>query len=117
MESCKGFPLMIFNPRRLSLNGMVLCFYTAYLFRLNTIKSGKTVVNYSSQLKRAWSKVGIAISEFDDTVRKDIIKGAKRLLPSKPDKRPAFLLPHYFLHPIFLRPKTVKQLRMRTAVI
>ena len=40
-------------PQRLSLNGMVLCFYTAYLFRLTSINSAKTIQNYSSQLKSA----------------------------------------------------------------
>ena len=100
-----------------ALNGMVLCFYTAYLFRLPSINSAKTIQNYSSQLKSTWSKIGILITEFDESMRRDIIKGAQKLLPAKPDMRPAFLLPHYFLRNIFLYPGTISQVRLRAAVI
>ena len=117
VHSCKILPTLHLMPQRLSLNGMVLCFYTAYLFRLPSINSAKTIQNYSSQLKSTWSKIGILITEFDESMRRDIIKGAQKLLPAKPDMRPAFLLPHYFLRNIFLYPGTISQVRLRAAVI
>ena len=116
VASCQGLPQLRFRPQQLSLNGMVLCFYTAYLFRLTTINSANTISNYSSQLKSAWSKIGLTITDFDDSVRGDIIKGARRLLPAKPDTRPAFLLPHYFATPVFAAPQTISQLRLKAAV-
>ena len=103
--------------QQLSMNGMVLRFYTAYLFRLTSINSSKTIQNYSTQLKSAESKIGIQITEFDDSMRRDIIKGAQKMLPAKPEMRPAFLLPHYFLRNIFLHPGTYPQIRLKAAVI
>ena len=117
ISSCKVLPSVQLLPQQLSLNGLVLCFYTAYLFRLKSINSSKTIANYSTQLKSAWSKIGVTTTEFDDSVRLDIIKGAKKLLPAKPDMRPAFLLPHYFLKNVFRYPATSTQLRLKAAVI
>ena len=117
IASCEILPAIDYCPQRLSLNGMVLCFYTAYLFRLNSINSANTIANYSRQLKSAWEKIGITVTVFDDSVRRDIVKGAQRLLPKKPDMRPAFLLRHYFVHPVFLTPKTLTQLRLKAATI
>lgn len=61
--------------------------------------------------------MGIKINLFDESVHRDIIKGVQRLLPWKPDTRPAFLLPHYFIHPIFFNPQTKTQLLLKAAVI
>ena len=101
----------------MSLQGKILCFYCAYLFRLPTINSAATIQNYSNNLKSAWSKMGILISEFDKSVYLDILKGTKRLLPQKPDTRPAFLLPHLTPPRIFISPITSNQLLLKAAVI
>ena len=61
--------------------------------------------------------MGVKINVFDESVHHDIIRGVRRLLPSKPDSRPAFLLPHYFLNPIFAKPQTPTQLLLKAAVI
>ena len=45
-----------------------------------------------------------------------MIKGSQRLLQTTPDTRAAFLLPHYSLHPIFLKPHTRSQLLLKAAV-
>ena len=96
---------------------MLLCFYAAYLFRLTSIKSATTIENYTRQLKSAWQKIGIVTTEFDVSVLRDVFKGAKRLLPKKPDPRPAFLLPHYEPQRIFTRPITASQFLLKAATI
>ena len=115
--SCAVLPSIRWVPNQLSLNGLIICFYTAYLFRLPSIKSATTIENYSRQLKSAWQKTGILLTEFDKLVLTDMIKGAKRLLPNVPDTRPAFLLPHYNLPFIFERPLTTNQFVLKAAVI
>ena len=117
MSSCNTPPIIHYIPLQLSLNGITLCFFTAYLYRLPTINSAKTIENYSGQVKSSWAKAGLLLTEFDEAVRKDIIKGVRRILPSKPDTRPAFLLPHYFLHPIFIKPRSSTQLLLKAATI
>ena len=117
MASCAIPPIIQYIPRQLSLNGITLCFFTAYLFRLPSINSAKTIENYSGQLKAAWAKIGLMITEFDESVRRDIIKGAQRLMPTKPDTRPAFLLPHYSLHPMFISPTSSSHMLLKAAVI
>ena len=117
MSSCNTPPIIHYIPLQLSLNGITLCFFTAYLYRLPTINSAKTIENYSGQVKSSWAKAGLLLTEFDEAVRKDIIKGVRRILPSKPDTRPAFLLPHYFLHPIFIKPRSSTQLLLKAASI
>ena len=90
---------------------MILCFYTAYLFRLPSVNSAKTIVNYSSRIRSAWGKVGLTLTEFDHSVLKDVLKGVKRLLPQEPDTKPAFILPNYLLPPIFYKPLSASQLK------
>ena len=115
--SCAVLPSIRWVPNQLSLNGLIICFYTAYLFRLPSIKSATTIENYSRQLKSAWQKIGILLTEFDKLVLKDMIKGAKRLLPNVPDTWSAFLLPHYNLPFIFERKLTTNQFVLKAAVI
>ena len=95
---------------------MILCFYTAYLFRLPTITSATTIANYAHRIRSAWGKMGITLTDFDQSVLGDILKGAKRLLPRQPDKRPAFLLPNYCLPPTFERPLSATRLIMKALV-
>ena len=61
--------------------------------------------------------MGIQFSVFDELVHSDILKGAERLLPKKPDSRPAFLLPHYQPPNIFTTPITNTQLLLKATVI
>ena len=95
---------------------MILCFYTAYLFRLPTITSATTIANYAHRIRSAWGKMGITLTDFDQSVLRDVLKGAKRLLPRQPDKRPAFLLPNYSLPRTFERPLSATQLIMKAVV-
>ena len=82
-----------------------------------SIKSATSLENYARQLKSAWQKIGILITDFDNSVLNDMIRGAKRLRPKKPDTRPAFLLPHYQLPYIFKRPLTSTQFLLKVAVL
>ena len=43
--ACKTLSSIRYIPHGLSINGMILCFYTAYLFRLPTITSATTIAN------------------------------------------------------------------------
>ena len=59
----------------------------------------------------------MVLTDFDAAVFADMRKGVKKLLPRKPDSRPAFLLPHYCLPQIFLTPLTHSHILLKTAVV
>ena len=61
--------------------------------------------------------MGLTLTDFDQSVLKDVQKGIKRMLPQKPDTRPAFLLPNYCLPSIFKCPLSSSHLIMKSAVI
>ena len=116
VASCDYLPLVRYIPNQLSQNGLILCFFTAYLFRLPSINSAKTIGNYSYRVKAAQVQNGLTFARFDTSVHRDILNGIERLLPNKPDSRPAFLLPHYLLPPIFAKPRTYTHLLLKAAV-
>ena len=95
---------------------MILCFYSAYLFFLPTINSAKTIDNYSRRVRSAWGKIGLTFTEFNQSVLKDVLKRVKRLLPQKPNTRPAFILPNNLLQPIFNKPLLATQLLLKSAL-
>ena len=97
-------PAIHFIPDQLSLSGIILCFYTAHLFRLPSINSAATIENYSSQLRSSWRRMGVSLSDFDLSVHRDMKKGVQRLLPRQPDTRAAFMLTHYKFPRIFSTP-------------
>ena len=117
LSSCVGMPLLHFIPDQISFSAMLLCFYVGYLFRLPSINSASTIISYASNLRSAWLKMGVLQTDFDSSVFRDMKKGVKRLLPNKPDTRPAFLLPHYHIPQIFLTPMTSSHILFKTAVI
>ena len=51
LDSYVLLPSLRFIPNRLSLNGMILCFYTADLFRLPSVNSATSIENYARHLK------------------------------------------------------------------
>ena len=117
MATCVGLPSLSFIPDQITLNGMVLSFYIAYLFRLSSINAASTIINYATHLRTSWARMGVLLTDFDSSVFCDMKKGVKRLLPKKPDSRPAFLLPHYHLPRIFLTPMKQSHILLKTAVI
>ena len=71
----------------------------------------------SIRLRSSWKEAGCQLSAYDSSVVKKVLAGARRLMPKKYDSRLAYLLPHYDLPEIFLRPVTLEQQLMKVAVI
>ena len=105
------------NQHKLSLRGLVLCFFTASLF-LNTknLKSS-TIRNYVGHVRTHWENAGAKLKPFDNVVLLRILKGVAALRPTTPNKRTAFLLPHFELPDIFTQPLSRDQLLFKAAVI
>ena len=57
ISSCKILPFVRYIPNQLTQHEMILGFFTAYLYKLPSIRSARTIANYSSQLKAAWEKM------------------------------------------------------------
>ena len=88
-------PAAHYLPDQLSLSGMILCFFIAFLYRRPSINSAATITHYTSSLQSSWSLQGVQLTNFDQSIIRAMKKGIKRLLPQQPDRRAAFLLPHY----------------------
>ena len=96
---------------------LIIIFYTAHLVLTPTINAYSTVYGYVNRLRSSWKDAGYQLSEYDSSVVKKVLAGARRLMPKKYDSRLAYLLPHYDLPEIFLRPVTLEQQLMKVAVI
>ena len=90
------------NHHQLSLRGLVLCFFTASLFLNGKNLKSSTIRHYVGHIRTHWEKMGATLTTFDKGIISRILKGVAALRPTAPDKRTAFLLPH------FVFPETVK---------
>ena len=109
-----------FMPRtsnQLSLRGLVLSFFTASLFLNNKNLQSSTIRNYVGHIRSHWEKNGTNLTPFDKGIISRILKGVAAVRPQSPDKRTAFLLPHFKLPKIFKTPLSKDQLIFKAAVI
>ena len=100
-----------------SLVCLIIIFYTAHLVLSPKINAYSTVHGYVRRLRSSWEESGCQLSNFDRVIIKKTLAGVKRLMPKKYDSRLAYLLPHYDLPEVFIRPLTIEQRLMKVAVI
>ena len=102
---------------RVSLKGLLLCFFAGSLFADTNQYQSSTIRNYVGHVRSAWSKQGAELSAFDTAVLNRVLRGVASLRPADPDKRVAFLLPHYTFPPAFIQPLSTDLLLFKAAVV
>ena len=95
---------------------LIIIFYTAHLVLSPTINAYSTVYGYVRRLQSSWEESGCQLSKFDRIIIKKTLAGVRMLMPKKYDSRLAYLLPHYDLPEVFIRPLTIEQRLMKVAV-
>ena len=96
---------------------LTLCFFAVALFVKKSIKSASTIRSYVRHVKNQWIRHGCDPKALKSNVLDRVLKGLKRWLPPKRDARPAFLLPHYKIPPMFCHPTSGKLCASIAAVI
>ena len=112
-----GFPYMPHLHSRVSLKGLLLCFFAGSLFTDAKRFQSSTVKNYVGHVRAAWTKQGAELSQFDNAVLRRVLRGVSSLRPAHPDRRVAFLLPHYSFPSAFVRPLSKNLLLFKAAVV
>ena len=102
---------------RLSLKGLLLCFFAGNLFANAKQFQSSTIRNYVGHVRAAWTKQGSELSAFDHAVVSRVLRGITNLRPANPDRRAAFLLPHYSFPAAFIRPLSTDLLLFKAAVV
>ena len=105
------------NSHHLSLRGLVLSFFTASLFLNNKNLKSSTIRNYVGHIRSHWEKNGSSLTPFDKGIISRILKGVAALRPQTPDRRTAFLLPHFEFPKTFNHPLSKDQLIFKAAII
>ena len=101
---------------QLTLRGLVLSFFTANLFLNSKNLKSSTMRNYVGHIRTHWEKSGATLSTFDKRIISRILKGVAALRPTAPDKRTAFLLPHFDFPDTGENPLSKDQLIFNAAV-
>ena len=105
------------NHHQLSLRGLVLCFFSASLFLNNKNLKSSTIRHYVGHIRTHWEKMGATLTTFDKYIISRILKGVVALRPTTPNKRTAFLLPHFVFPETVKSPMSKDQLIFKAAVI
>ena len=110
-------PYLPFLHSRLSLKGLLLCFFAGHLFANDKQFQSSTIRNYVGHVRATWAKQGAELCAFDNTVLNRVLRGVTSLRPANPDRRVAFLLPHYSFPPAFVNPLSRDFLLFKAAVV
>ena len=98
------------------LRGLVLSFLTASLFLNSKNLKSSTIQNYVGHIRMHWEKNGANLTPFDKGITLRILKGVGCIRAANPDKRTAFLLPHFELPGTFKHTLSKDQLIFKVAV-
>ena len=112
-----GFPYVPHLHSQISLKGLLLCFFAGSLFADAKRFQSSTIKNYVGHVRAAWTKQGAELSLFDNAVLRRVLRGVSSLRPANPDRRVAFLLPHYSFPSAFVRPLSKELLLFKAAVV
>ena len=112
-----GFSFMPLSSDKMSLKGMLLCFFVAHLFQNRRKYKFSTIRNYVGHVRARWAAHGSELSQFDQMIIKRVFRGLRNLRPLQVDGRIAFLLPHYKLPNLFSCPYSLDHLLFKAAVI
>ena len=102
---------------KMSLKGLLLCYFAGALFLDPKNLQFTTIRNYISHIRSNWNQSGAPLLSVDHAGLARVLKGISTARPSNPDTRKAFLLPHFHFPPFFKNPITIDQLLFKAAVI
>ena len=102
---------------KMSLKGLLLCYFAGTLFLDSKNLQYTTIRNYISHIRSRWNQSGAPLLRVDHAGLSRVLKGISTARPSKPDTRKAFLLPHFPFPPFFEKPLITDQLLFKAAVI
>ena len=94
-----------------------LAFFMASMVLKPTIKVASTILNYETHVKWMFRKEGCHPGEYRTPFLKQIRRGLRKMLPSRKDKRAAFLLPRWVFTPTFSDAGSKSQHLVRFATI
>ena len=112
-----GFYFVPNSTEKISLKGLLLCFFIAHLFRQPQNLRYTTIRNYVGHVRAVWTQQGCDLPLFDKRVITRVLRGVRALRPTEFDGRVAFLLPHLKLPTIFTHPHSLDHLLFKAAVI
>ena len=89
---------------KMSLKGLLLCYFAGTLFLDSKNLQYTTIRNYISHIRSRWNQSGAPLLRVDHAGLSRVLKGISTARPSNPDTRKAFLLPHFPFPPFLKNP-------------